>query len=277
MAYVKPTFTKPKLGEGEPAPKIKKRTPWQPKWLELPEFKDWLMQDPDNKNYGRYCDESFSILQKSDIVKHLGTTSHKNRIRRARDLGSYREVEIQGPSFKHKVDRLEMKIALFFAENPTSIHLIKNSVPFFQSLASSLNDPLAHAKMRDDKYTKIIENVLHKEALSEVVQKLNSTHWSPLLDESTTSSGMKILAFSAQFVDPQTRKVVQLLIGLIKLAPKDCTFDGILDELKKFCHKNGILLRGLTAVGCDNASVFVGSHGGLGVLMARELQRCILE
>ncbi|KAJ8672261.1 hypothetical protein QAD02_003520 [Eretmocerus hayati] len=226
-------------GDNEEQPsKERKATPWAPDYWSQ-NFENWLMEDSQNRDrYARsgHCDKSLYFFGKKDIDRHQKSPLHEAVIELAKKENRYVEIEIQEP-FKSRVKRLKMIIVMFIAENSMSVHLIKNLVPFLRRLANSPDDPLAHIQMKDGKCTRIIEDVLYEEAISVVAHNLNFTHWSPMMDESTDIGKMKILTASGQFVDPLTRKVVRMLLGLIEIDPLNAKASDILDALTRFRGK----------------------------------------
>ena len=107
----------------------------------------------------------------------------------------------------------------------------------------------------------------YKNAFDEVVEILNATLFSVLVDESTDISNTKIMCVSVQYVDPVSGKVVQHLLQLLELDATHSTALDLFKSFKKFCDESKINMKNIVALACDNASVMVGKLKGFQVFL----------
>jgi len=88
-------------------------------------------------------------------------------------------------------------------------------------------------KLKKDKSTAIIKNILYETAFQETKINLNKTFFSVLVNESTDISNSKLLCISVQYFSEQSGKVVQHLLQIY------------------FFIRNEINMQNIIALGCD--------------------------
>jgi len=96
---------------------------------------------------------------------------------------------------------------------------VDDLVPVIKRLSFDF-EAVQEMKLKKDKSTAIIKNILYETAFQETKINLNKIFFSVLVNESTDISNSKLLCISVQYFSEQSGKVVQHLLQILKLDSK---------------------------------------------------------
>lgn len=110
------------------------------------------------------------------------------------------------------------------------------------------------------KTTAIVRNILGQQSFTSLCEKLRTTHFSLLVDESTDRTTQKHLCLVVRYLD--NNKVVDSFLGLIKLEEADSST--LYNHIKTFFENNKIPYKdNLIGFAADGANVMMGRHHSL--------------
>ncbi|KAJ8670868.1 hypothetical protein QAD02_002127 [Eretmocerus hayati] len=266
--YVKTKRTDQDVEAARPAKKSR-IVPWQPDWKRDVDLKDWVEKHPTAAQtaYCKYCRRNYKFSNKECLREHAKTTKHQDNINDAKLAGTFFEVVVEGPSYKERVHSHEMKLAMLMADHRVALHFIDDLLPLIKNLNE---DPEAAGgmEMRQSKLIQVI-HMMYTVDFEALIQILNSTFFSLLLDESTDISGIKLLCASVQYVHPVSKEIMTHLLQPIEINAKNANAEDLWDALVEFARLCGLILRKAVGMGCDNASVFLGNDNGFKVFSAK--------
>lgn len=199
---------------------------YQVTWEELPLFKGWLKPVPDNAFKAKCiaCDTKLNC-GKSELEKHASGAKHKKKAAALKltvpiaDAFAARPVNQQ---LKDDVKRAEIMIAAAFAEHNIAIHIVDHIVPVFQKAAKD-SKILKNVTLGRTKCTAIIENVIAKVEVEEVIEDIKTVPLSILIDGSTDNTAHKSLCVLVKYFSPKIKKSIIALLELVELDARDCT------------------------------------------------------
>ncbi|KAL7305848.1 hypothetical protein TKK_0002087 [Trichogramma kaykai] len=247
--------------QSDPIPSKKRIIQFQADWLRDPNFKDWFSKHPTESQTAscKLCDCSFKFWQKSDITTHSHSEKHKDNVKVKKKSGVYVEVEVKGPSLKERTYKAECATAHFLAVRPVAVSFVNDFVPFLQELTKDV-EAVNNMKMKRDKCTNIIVNILYPKAFEKIVNILNCTPYSILVDESTDITNTKVFCVSVQYYSFKLKKSVQHFLAFLNLDPLKGKAPELFASFESYFRENNIDLNNIIGVSCDNASVMTGIH-----------------
>ncbi|KYN16684.1 hypothetical protein ALC57_11050, partial [Trachymyrmex cornetzi] len=134
----------------------------------------------------------------------------------------------------------EIKLAAFYAEHNVAFYTVDHLVPLLKDICM---DP----KVVQDftlgrlKCTNIVKDVIAKREIEKIVDKLQSSRFSILIDESTDISDSKLMCVLVRYVSPVNKKVVTQLLELVILdASLNCSASKLFEIFKNLLEERQI-------------------------------------
>ncbi|KAJ8684543.1 hypothetical protein QAD02_020335 [Eretmocerus hayati] len=245
--------------------------PWETNWQRDVDLKNWVQKHPTDSQtaYCKYCRRNYKFSHKECLREHAiaKTTKHEDDINDAKLAGTFVEDVVQRPSYKGRVHSHKMELAMIMASHQVALHFIDDLLPLIENLNED-PEAVGGMEMRRIKLIQVI-HMMCKVDFEALIQILNSTFFSLLLDESTDISGIKLLCAPVQYVHPITKEIMTHLLQLIEINAKNANAGGLWDALVEFARLCGLNIRKAVGMGCDNASVFLGSDNGFKVFLRK--------
>lgn len=257
----------------KPAEKVFKKS-----WLEIKEFKGWLVAHPDNKK--AFCAACKKVLAcgKSELLKHATRQSHKVNMKKFDNKNPSTSLLTVDHNYNmdhiNKVKAAEIKLTTFFAKHNVALQLVDHMVPLIKSICS---DPqvVQDLTLSRKKCTQIIKNVIGKRETEKTIKNLKCQKFSILLDESTTIANDKILCILVKYVSPDDKKCITELLELVQLDAKDCSAEKLYSAFEHCLQSKEIPLSNIVGMACDNASVMIGIQNSFVSRLKKEVPALI--
>ncbi|KYN10134.1 hypothetical protein ALC57_17729 [Trachymyrmex cornetzi] len=116
------------------------------------------------------------------------------------------------------------------------------------------------AAMCRTKCSNVIKDILAKREIEKIVDNLQSSRFSILIDESTDISDTKLLCVLIRYVSPLNKKVITQLLELVSLDAKDCSARKLFEVFENLLEEKKIPIKNIVGMACDNASVMIGRN-----------------
>lgn len=177
-------------------------------------------------------------------------------------------------SHKNKVKRAEIKLAAFFAEHNIAFSTAEHLIPLLKDICM---DPkvVQDLSLGRLKCTNIVKDVIAKREVEKIVDNLQSSKFSVLVDESTDISDTKIMSVLVRYVSPSNKKVKTQLLELIRLDAKDCSASKLFETFKNLLQEKKIPIKNIVGMACDNASVMIGCNNSFMQHLKLEIPRLV--
>jgi len=229
-------------------------------WLEIKEFRGWLVRHPDNEK--AFCSACKKVLTcgKSELFKHATRQRHifnMNKIRENLSTSLLTVDHNYNMDHINKVKAAEIEFAAFVGEHNIAITLLDHMVPLMKRIFSD-SQIAEDFTLGRTKCTQILKNIVGKRETEETIQNLQSQKFSILLDESTTIANEKILCILVKYVSRETKKCITELLELVELDAKDCSAEQIYFAFEQCLKNKSIPLSNIVGMASDNASVMIG-------------------
>lgn len=257
-------------------PKNKKRKVFQEKWLEEPIFKEWLEKVNGNIHKCRcnVCNTTF-VCGKSELEKHQKTEKHLEGMKAKRcNIPVSNFFKESSSPHDDSVKNAELILATFFAEHNVALHTIDHLIP---ALKQAIPDSkiLKDIRLSRTKCAKIISNVIGDIEKEKLVQVLKVTKFSVMIDESTDITNGKNLCVIVRYVDSDFHVKTRLL-DLLKVNATDCSAEALFKTFDDLMKKENIPLNNIVGLGCDGASVMVGSQNSFFSRLKQKVPKAVL-
>ncbi|CAL1674544.1 unnamed protein product [Lasius platythorax] len=228
-------------------------------WELYPNFKGWLKPSPDGDSTNAFCAYCKTILNAHKKTlqdhgiskKHIQSAKNQQIVATLPKIDTFAKITL---SQQKKV--AELKIATYVAE-----HCSIKTVDHLSIMIKSLDEEsrvLQDIKLHRTKCSALIKNVLSPCILEELIEDINQSYFSLILDESTTIDTKKILCLMMRYFSESKKKIVTTFYRLIeiKAGTSDAIAEAVLHQLKT----DGLKPEKLLGLGVDGASVNVGRH-----------------
>ena len=174
---------------------------------------DWLQKHPTLEQTAvcKYYDKDIRFYRKSDLRSHSKTVTHADNVNAAKKLGTFATNIPTNSIFKEMVDTAKLRTSQYIAEHEDAVESVDDLTRLIQLQA--LNPDAAIAmRLRRDKCSAIIKNVLYPVEFDKIINILNKSKFIILVNESTDISNTKLLCISIQYFSYSSCKVVQHLL-----------------------------------------------------------------
>jgi len=163
-------------------------------WLDENVFKGWLAQN-NNEAFCTICNISLACYR-STLVKHAKSISHIDNVNSSDNVKVDTSIE-ETVSHSDKVKRAEIKLAAFFAEHNIAFCIVDHLVPLLKDICV---DPevVQSFSLARTKCTQIVKNVIAQREVEKMIQNLQISKFSILIDESTDISDTKLFPDSTE-------------------------------------------------------------------------------
>lgn len=184
-----------KKSKTEKEKKSKAQQKFRDEWLQQPEFRDWLDRVLGDfyKAKCKLCDEVYTA-DISVLKGHAKTKKHINKLQPSKSTPKITQFFSRSDDNTKKltdaIKNAEIKLAGFCTEHDIPMNV-------FNHLPDTLKDAFPDSKvaqglaMKRTKVTAVITNVIGETETSEMAEKLHTTKFSILTDESTDISAKK--------------------------------------------------------------------------------------
>ena len=162
---------------------------------------------------------------------------------------------------------IEIKLCSFITEKNLPISIVEHLVLLLRNLFPS--DPaLCEVKLRKQKATNVIRQVLGFHAMKEGVSKLQNNNFSLIIDETTDKSTTSQLAILAVYFNEQTFKLEIILVDLIPLSngAAATTYKALLDSLKE----RDIPMKNVIGFCADTCNVMFGANHSFAQMLVKD-------
>jgi hypothetical protein len=223
------------------------------------EFK-WLASR-DNKAYCKSC-RKFLEGGRRHMKRHEICQLHKKNESKIKGTCSIEKLlysEEKKKELRLKKEA-QVKAAVHLAEHNLSFLYMEHANLFYSfcfpdsQIAKNFN--CSRTKMAD-----IIKNKIAPYARGKLVEKMNSSKFAIIIDETTDVSSKKSLVIAVRFFDNEAKKVKDHHFAFVELesSTAESIFNGILGLFKA----NNVVMNNLTGFASDNASVMMGDIKGV--------------
>ena len=239
-------------------------------WLEIPDFKDWLEPDKNDKYAVRckVCDVKLSNTNKAKLYTHKATTKHNRNFESRRSTPTITNfLAKKEPTLKERVARAELSLVSFMAEHST---------PFLQAdhmvgLCKKMFPDSAIAKAMSLKRTKasyVMTGVADQER-RDISTILRTTKFSIIIDESTDISVAQILAVVVRYYDNVQQRVIDSLLDAVEV--EDGTAQGLYKVVQTLLAQRNIPIKNIIGFASDNCSTMMGTKSGFQKLLQQDV------
>lgn len=204
-------------------------------WLEDDIFKEWLIEDKDEKGvcYCVCCKAKIKNANKSMLLAHSKTTKHLNN---ARTLRSTPKLDCfftkPKSNEEEKVAKAELILSAYVAEHNTPFahidHLVDACRAAFPDSSIAKN-----VKMRATKVSYLVQDGIGYYEELEVSKACREAKFSLIIDESTDISVSQVLAIVVRYFDVEKGDVADRLLDSVTV--ENGTAAGLYSAVKKKC------------------------------------------
>lgn len=243
------------------------RKRFNPRWLEIENFKVWLREHPTNANacYCSICKKTLigglsQIKRHAECRKHLDTS--KKIITITITNNSNKDVNTKtNPilSFDERKKTAEIKYAALFAEYNIPPYITKEILNFLQEIEKN-SHILKYMSMSRTKCRNIISNVLYPVEMECIINNIQNTKFSVLLSIASDTFNEKWMTIFVRYICPETLDVRSQLVKLISINITDCNSENLFNIFQSEIDKLQIPFSNILALTCNNTSVMTGKH-----------------
>ncbi|KYN02291.1 hypothetical protein ALC62_06893 [Cyphomyrmex costatus] len=224
-------------------------------------FKGWLKAciGDNAKAFCAYCKTEF-IAHRKSIKEHACTKKHLANINKEKEVIHTPKIDkFVKPSISGKRKRAELKIAAYIAE-----HCSVNAVDHLGKVIGDL-DPeseiLSKIKLHRTKCTGLIVNVLSPCMLHDLIDDVNHSYFSLIIDESTLIDTTKVMCVMIRYFSKKFRKTRTTFYRLIQL--ENGTAEHMITCFINQLNEDGLNIDKLVGIGVDGANSMIGPHNSL--------------
>lgn len=179
--------------------------------------------------------------------------------------------KIQQREISNSVKNAELKIAVYVAQH-SSIKTVDHLGELLPKLDSTTS--FQNLKVHRTKCTMLIKNVIGSSLHEDLILEIGNSSYSLIIDESTDLTTTKQLCIMIRYFSISKNDCVTTFYCLLELTSSDA--QTIYDTIKNKLKTDGLKLEHLIGIGVDGASVMVGVHNSLSVLLKRDVPDIIV-
>lgn len=221
-------------------------------------FSGWLTVciGDDTKAWCKACHCTLTT-HKKDLIEHSKTKKHDQSIKRSNIVGQSSKMPdfFQKP-LKEPRKIAELKIAAYVAEH-SSIKAVDHLGVLIKNLDPA-SPVLKDLKLHRSKCSALIRNVISPCFLEELLEEVGDSHYSVIIDETTTIDTKKVMCMIIRFFSEKQNKIITQFYRLIEIESADAT--SLADVFKAQLTADGLDIYKLLGIGVDGANVMVGEH-----------------
>lgn len=226
----------------------------------------------DTKAWCKAC-KCTLITHKKDLVEHSKTKKHDQSLKRSNIVGQSSKMSdfIEKP-VKESRKVAELKIAAYVAEH-SSIKSVDHLGMLIKDLdpASSV---LKELKLHRSKCSSLIRNVISPCFLEDLLEEVGDSHYSMIIDETTTIDTKKLMCMMIRFFSEKQNKIITQFYRLIEIESADAT--SMADVFKAQLTVDGLKTEKLLGIGVDGANVMIGEHHSFSSMLKEENPEMII-
>ena len=235
---------------------------YRSEYLRVPEFKQWVAPSSKGKYYAKckLCCSDLNILQggRSDLMKHKQGEKHKANEAAVSGCKSVLTFSTQQPGRDDA--RTALLMAYFLVEHNLPIVLAVH-IPQL-NLAQYPDSAIASRfKCARTKTTALMNKVLAAEIHREVIQSMQTCHFSLIMDETTDVSVVKQAYLLARMFHPVTNRVRTFFYKIVEVPNADA--GNVFNAIESNFEHDGIPFKNQIGFGSDGASVMRGKHNSV--------------
>ena len=226
----------PSTSDSSKEPPRKKTKVWYAQgfsevWLQDPELKDWIKQNPKNRYevVCTVCSVTLTNANKAGLLAHKATNKHVNNSLAAKNslqISTYFNKP-KDVSLEDKVAKAEICLTAFMAEHSTPFlqadHLVECCKRMFPDSIIAQKMTL---KLKRSKASYVMQHGIAHHERQRLISKCQRQKFSVIIDESTDVSVSQILAVVVRYFDEEKCEVVDSLLDLVEVA--DGTAEGLI-------------------------------------------------
>ncbi|KAL0859016.1 hypothetical protein ABMA27_010870 [Loxostege sticticalis] len=210
----------------------------------------------DTKAWCKAC-KCTLIAHKKDLVEHSKTKKHDQSLKRSNVVGQSSKVtDFFEKPIKEPRKIAELKIAAYVAEH-SSIKSVDHLGVLIKNLDPT-SQVLKDLKLHRSKCTALIRNVISPCFLEDLLEEIGDSHFSVIIDETTTIDTKKVMCLIIRFFSQKKQKIITQFYRLIEIEAADAT--SLADIFKAQLNADGLNIEKLVGIGVDGANVMVGEH-----------------
>lgn len=212
---------------------------FNPDWLEDPLLRSWIA--PSNSKTA-FCTKCNRHLQgsKTLMYRHAQNPRHTNSV-------------IIAPSDESV--KAALRISAFVAEHDLPLDIMDHLPSLFKSIASD-SDIMKSTHCSPAKTEFFIKNVLAIDRLNDLSNKLLTTVFSVIVDESSDIYSNKSIALVVRYYDEDTHTVEDSFLTIIDVIDPDNLFKSILD----FFTSINVPISNLLGFAADSCNLLLGKY-----------------
>lgn len=244
------------------SPRINK---FSSKWLEMPEFKNWLGKS-DNHKYShdmahcKICDIHLTA-HKSELIRHSKSSRHINLSKQVASNYTLPHI-VANTTSSDEVKRAEIKLCALLASNNLPFTLMDTLLPMCKNIFpdSKIAEKLSSGRTKS---TAVIKNCLGKAFLDSLNEKLKvpGNFFSLIMDETTDQSSIKQCALTVIYYDNEVDQVTTAFFDMYEL--QSSTADELYTAMINNLKSKNIPLGNLVGFSSDTCNVMVGEHNSV--------------
>ena len=227
-------------------------------WEKESKLKTWLGPVRNNpyKAYCKVCKKEL-IAGHSELTKHQSSKKHQDTEKAVKKTRSIAEMIVSDTLSEQTVKQAEIKMAAFVAEHnlPFAImdHLSDLVTECFPDSAIAMKFKSKHTKTRC-----IVKNVLATRFKTQLIETLQKTNFSIIIDETTDIASKKQLALVVRYFCGKELIIKSMFLCLIELTKSDATT--VTTSLVSTFEKYSIPLTNIIGYASDTTNVMFGEH-----------------
>lgn len=237
-------------------------------WLKNPEFKDWLMQDPSDKesSFCKSCKTTIKNANKSMLLRHMQSFKHKESMKAASSSHSISSFMAKPSSLAEdeQIARSELQVAAYFVEHNIPMATVDHFLPVLKKICPD-SKIATKMTMKKTKLSYTIQDgiAFHEQMTMDDICRRQK--FSIIIDESTDISVTQVLAIVVRYFDTNKQNVVDALLDTVTV--EYGTAKALYDAVKETLKSRNIPLTNIIGFASDNCSTMMGSNGGFQKLL----------
>lgn len=248
--------------------RVKYETKFTEGWLVNPMFADFLLKKRDSEGkfvpHCRICNVNI-CMGKSAIMKHKDSKSHQETLRLSKHIAKTNtNIETFFKRSSDSASKMEIKMCSFIAENNLPISLSEDLLALLKSMFPT-DETLKTVTLGKQKATNTIRQVLGFHYLKENVDKLKTTKFSLIIDETTDKATTSQMAVIATYFDEKEFRLNKIFVDLIDMP--DGKADTIYASVIKCFKDKNIPMENVIGFCADTCNVMFGKQHSVSQLL----------
>ncbi|KAJ0169823.1 hypothetical protein K1T71_014429 [Dendrolimus kikuchii] len=241
-------------------------------WLKDPAFKVWLLPDTNDVTKAKcaFCLGSSMVAEISNLKTHASIKKHlankpgsSGKTQTLTSLGFQRGIT---PQNKEKA-RAEIKLAAFFAEHNIAFSVADHLTALLKEVVID-SKLIKEIDLKRTKVTAVVKNILGEGHKADLAQKLQTSHFSVMTDETTDVSTTKTACIVVRYFDQEAQKICSAFWELHKIFKETANTDSIPTANAENLYRALIIsltsrnvpLTNVIGFGSDGCNVMMGDH-----------------